>query len=100
MAYEVMEKSKPLFFGYSTRTGDTANEDKVELADVIRDNLRRKKMNVLKSRFVQTQFGVYVVMNIGVVWLESVHTHYYIMMQIKRNDEGNVADFLSRYVDY
>lgn len=93
--------AKGLFFNYSTRTGDTTNEDKIELAELIRDNLRHKKMSVLKSRFIQTQFGVYVVMNLGVVWLESVHMHYYIMMQIKRNnDEGNVADFLSQFVEY
>jgi hypothetical protein len=93
--------AKGLFFNYSTRSGDTENEDKIELAELIRDNLRHKKMSVLKSRFIQTQFGVYIVMNLGVVWLESVHMHYYIMMQIKRNnDEANVADFLSQFVEY
>ena len=92
--------SKPLFFDYSLRTGDSDNADKIELAEIIRDNLRHKRMSVLKSRFVQTQFDVYVVMNLGAVWLDSVHMHYYIMMQIKRNnDKGNIADFLSQFIE-
>ena len=72
---------------------------KEELARAVRADIRSGKMTVLKSRFVQPMIGLYIVLNIGVVWCESEHRHYYIMMQIKC-DQSKPVDvaFMSKFV--
>ena len=62
---------------------DLSHASEEELARAVRADIRSGKMTVLKSRFVQPMIGLYVVLSIGVVWCESEHRHYYIMMQIK-----------------
>jgi hypothetical protein len=88
MAKQVGEDytDSPLFFDYSLGAFEpeqVAMPLKEELARAVRADIRSGKMTVLKSRFVQPMIGLYVVLSIGVVWCESEHRHYYIMMQIK-----------------
>ena len=77
-------------------------DDSADIVELIRERIKDEQMIILKSRQIQASIGMYVVFNLGVVWVPKEKEHYYVLMQIKCDDNmissQNIWNLLRKYI--
>ena len=77
-------------------------DDSADIVELIRERIKDEQMIILKSRQIQASIGMYVVFNLGVVWVPKEKEHYYVLMQIKCDDNmissQNIWSLLRKYI--